>query len=131
MASLGRRQETMKQESIDIGQKIWEEAFKDVDINTLINTKLHDLNFQEASDSKLNEEKKKAFATAIGFIKNFGEKELQFKYTETLNKLIRLRSRTAIVSFLYLMDPLPKEIIQSFESLEKLLLISFNEAVNI
>lgn len=29
------------------------------------------------------------------------------------------------------MNPLPKEILQSFESLEKLILISFNEAVNI
>lgn len=42
-----------------------------------------------------------------------------------------MRSRTALITFLHYLDPLPSEIVSSLDSLEKLILISFNEAVNI
>lgn len=45
--------------------------------------------------------------------------------------MLRLRSRTALITFLHYLNPLPKSVLNSFESLEKLLLISYNEAVNI
>jgi hypothetical protein len=59
------------------------------------------------------------------------DSQIQKKYVEILNKVLRLRSRTALANFLHYMDPLPKSILNSFESVEKLILISFNEAMNI
>lgn len=48
-----------------------------------------------------------------------------------LNKLLRLKSRTSLLTFLHYIDPLPVEILNSITSLDKLLLLAFNEAVHI
>jgi hypothetical protein len=49
----------------------------------------------------------------------------------TLNKLIRLHSRKAIITFLNSIDPLPLELLHSLPELQKMILISFNEALQI
>lgn len=64
-------------------------------------------------------------------MKSNSETLLQARYVQTLGKLLRLRSRTTLVTFIHFIDPLPIDILNSIESLDKLLLLSFNEACNI
>lgn len=53
-------------------------------------------------------------------------------YVSDLNKLLRLRSRTSIISFMHYLSPIPKPILNELgPHLDKLILLSFNEAVNI
>ncbi len=42
-----------------------------------------------------------------------------------------MRSRIALITFLHYINPIPSDILGTFDSLEKLLLIEFNEAINV
>lgn len=57
------------------------------------------------------------------------ETVLQTKYISTINKLLRLHSRKALITFLNYLDPLPLEILDSLTDLNKLILIAFNEGI--
>lgn len=48
-----------------------------------------------------------------------------------MNKLLRLRSRSLIVNFLNAINPLPVDVINQLESLDKLILMAYNEGLNI
>lgn len=87
---------------------------------------------QEIQAKKTDEvlkERKAAYIQALS-AKVFDDKTAQLRYNSILNKLIRLKSRTSLLTFLNYIDPLPVDILNSISSLDKLLLLAFNEAVH-
>lgn len=133
MASLGRRQNSVTSTNNavfeDIGAKIWNESFKDLPITSIIE-KFYSASIPPKSSDSKSEERAKAFVSALS-AKISDEDILRDKYTSTLNKILRLKSRSALLSFLEYMNPLPIEVLNNLTSLDKLLLLSFNEGINI
>lgn len=64
-------------------------------------------------------------------MKGIKDKDLEIKYTSILNKLIRLKSRSLIVNFINDINPLPVDILNGLEQLDKTIFMSFNEGLNI
>lgn len=56
---------------------------------------------------------------------------MQQKYVSSINKLLRLHSRKALIMFLNYIEPLPIDIITGLADLNKLILIAFNEGLQI
>lgn len=133
MASLGRRQNSVTSAHNatfeDIGAKIWSESFKDLPITAIIE-KYYNADIAPKSMDQYTEERAKAFVSALSAKIN-DEDVVREKYTSTLNKILRLKSRSALLSFLEYMNPLPVDVLNSITSLDKLLLLSFNEGINI
>lgn len=113
----------------DIGIKIWEETFASMNIVEVFD-KLRNAEKDESIDSTIQKERIKAYGAAFS-AKKTDEDSIHSRYVSTLNKLLRLRSRTTLISFLEYLDPLPVNDLRSFEDLDKLLLLSYNEALNI
>ena len=100
----------------------------------MINKKMKKLKDAAKTDRETDVKKEKLGVLSkiiTGTNNNAGDSKIYENYVLLLNKLLRLRSRTALTNFLHYMNPLPKPLLNSFESVEKLILISFNEAMNI
>ncbi len=105
-----------------------------MDFYDLINSKMKKLKDAAKTDRETDVKKEKLGVLSkiiSGTNNNAGDSKIYENYVLILNKLLRLRSRTALTNFLHYMNPLPKSLLNSFESVEKLILISFNEAMNI
>jgi hypothetical protein len=84
----------------------------------------------ENIEQTIQKERCKAFGSAFN-TKKVEDDGINNRYVQTLNQLLRLRSRTTLISFIDYLDPLPSTELRNFESLDKLLLLSYNEALNI
>ena len=84
----------------------------------------------ENIETTIQKERIKAFAAAFN-VKKIDEDGIHNRYVDTLNKILRQRSRTTLISFLEYLEPLPVIELRAFNDLDKLLLLSYNEALNI
>ena len=137
-AGLLRKQTSTKEEDVfeDVGEKIWKDLIETTkrDIDNVINIQMKKLKDAGKTDSEADIKKEKlAVMNKIitGTNKGSTDSKIYENYVLILNKLLRLRSRTALTNFLHYMNPLPKSLLNTFDSVEKLILISFNEAMNI
>ena len=80
-------------------------------MDTLINKTFKKMKDPETDGSKYGESRKAAIISVINSVKKLNtQDQLQKKYVETLNKLIRQRSRTSIITLLHYLTPLPADI---------------------
>ncbi|CDW82480.1 hect e3 ubiquitin [Stylonychia lemnae] len=131
MASLQRKQKSLNETQDnfeDLGQKLWDEIFALKPVSEFMD-KLKESNFDENIKDNVQQEKQKAFSAA--FNSKFEDSGLSKRYVTTLNKLLRLRSRTTLITFIEYLNPLPVQILRDIEDLDKMLLLSYNEALKI
>lgn len=103
------------------------DVFKEDDIGKIVNINFNALSkittkFDYDSTSKSLTEKAMKFGDAL---------DLCSHYVRIMNKLHRAESRKALLLLLTCSNVLPTEIIKNTEELNKLLLLSFNEAEEI